>query len=378
MKKGFDRLRGVAAASAMGVGLLGGGSARAVTVTIPLSVTVSFTRGGVSWSGLWSGIGNTDFSCMSGQSITTTGGFSLTSGMSCFAISSASLSNTTTSSRSEFYNGGMSLVVGDVAAGHVLFVNPDGDVDLDLDPTGDTLTTDLVMDIIPGIDARIEYYFDPTRAVVRGVYTLTNTSGAEITTSALVMGNYGSGADTTVQATESGDLVVTDADKWVVTDDNGMDLYPTATIASHGGGATVIPKTVMKLGSAAAGASMQPDNYGYRYDLTIPAGATCRIMVFNEMTFTIADAVAGAADFESLADAGLAGLLTGLTMAEQDTIVNYAAGTACTAAVVAPPVVLNNDCCNDNDGIFSLGVPGLLGALGSLLLFRRRDTKNRH
>ena len=33
MKKGFDRLRGVAAASAIGVGLLGGGSARAVTVT---------------------------------------------------------------------------------------------------------------------------------------------------------------------------------------------------------------------------------------------------------------------------------------------------------------------------------------------------------
>ena len=145
----------------------------------------------------------------------------------------------------------MSLVVGDAVSGHVIFANPDGDVDL----TGDTLTTDLVVDIIPGIDAQIEYYFDPARAVVRGVYTLTNTSGAEITTSALVMGNYGSDDDTTVQATESGDLVVTDADMWVVTNDNGVAVGneatndPTATIASHGSGATVTPKTVMTLGS---------------------------------------------------------------------------------------------------------------------------------
>ncbi|MGB5440775.1 MAG: hypothetical protein WBN90_14145 [Gammaproteobacteria bacterium] len=248
-----------------------------------------------------------------------------------------------------------------------------------MDLTVDKLTTDLVVDIIPGIDAQIEYYFDPARAVVRGVYTLTNTSGAEITTSALVMGNYGSDDDTTVQATDSGDLVVTDADKWVVTDDNGVGFGPdpTATIASQGSGATVTPKTVMTLGSPSSSLD-GTDNYGYRYDLTIPAGATCRIMVFNEMSTSIAAATLGAADFESLLAANAAGLLTGLTMAEQDTIVNYAAGTACTAAGVAPPVALNNDCCNDNDGIFALGVPGLLGALGSLLLFRRRDTKNRH
>jgi len=365
MKKGFDRLRGVAAASAIGVaGLVGGGSARAVTATLPLNVTVG--------SAFWTSIDN-NTELMHGQSITTTGGFSVTSSMSGFAISDASITRTTPTSTtwSDFYDNGMSLAVG-----NVIFENPDATVDL----TGNTVNTDVVVDIIPGVDAQLEYFFDPNRNVVRGLYTLTNTTGAAITTSALVMGNYGSDSDTTVQATSSGDLVVTDADMWVVSNDSGVagddsaaGSDPTATVASYGTGASVMPKTVITVGSPAGGASGEVDNYGYRYDMTIPAGATCRVMLFNEMSTSIADAEAGAADFESLTAADAAGLLSGIGPNQQATIVNYSAA-GCAVEGGGGGVFFDDD---DDDGLFALGVPGLLGMLGSLVLFRQRGRKDR-
>ena len=68
MKKGFDRLRGVAAASAIGLGLLGGGagSARAVTVTTKtkvgfgtfVSVNTTSSSTVTATPTRWRGIGN--------------------------------------------------------------------------------------------------------------------------------------------------------------------------------------------------------------------------------------------------------------------------------------------------------------------------------
>ncbi|MFV9615972.1 MAG: hypothetical protein ACNYZG_08450, partial [Gammaproteobacteria bacterium] len=46
MKKGFDRLRGVAAASAMGLGLIGAGSVRAASTATPIT---KLTRGTAIW-----------------------------------------------------------------------------------------------------------------------------------------------------------------------------------------------------------------------------------------------------------------------------------------------------------------------------------------
>lgn len=374
MKKGFDRLRGVAAASAMGVaGLVGGGSARATSVSIP--------RDHVVGSAEWFSIGNlctpSNFECLlSGQSITTVGGFSKTASQIGYGIADAIITRPTTptgeltTTWDDFYDGGLSLAVG-----NVIFENPDNTVDL----VGNTLTSDVVVDIIDGIDAQVEYFFHPTRNLVRGLYTLTNTTAATINTRALVMGNYGSDENTTVQVTSSNDTLVEDTDLWVVTNDSGVvgddsvpnpdpetDFDPTATIATHGTGAGVIPRTVMTLGTPAGGASAKPDNYGYRYNLCIPAGSTVRIMVFNEMSTSIAAAVARAADFESLEAADAAELLTGLDALTQDEIANYVAGVG-----VCPGGG------GGDSSWFALGVPGLLGVLGSLLLFRQRGGKDR-
>jgi hypothetical protein len=121
-------------------------------------------------------------------------------------------------------------------------------------------------------------------------------------------------------------MVVDDADRWVVTDDNGAASGPVATIATYGTDADVMPVTAMTVGSATP-PSNNVDKFGYRYDLTIPANSTRRIMLFSEMTPTVGDATAAAADFESLAAADAAGLLVGLNAQAQEEIVNYRRGT---------------------------------------------------
>jgi len=334
MKKGFDRLRGVAAASAIGLGLLGGGagSVRAVSVTtktrvgfgtfVSVNTTSSSTITAAPTE--WSGIGNLS-NIMGNQSITTTGGFSLTTSESAFGISTA---------RHRFYayayEGAMFLAVG-----NNLFVNPDNTVDL----TDKNLTTDTVVDIVPGVDAQIQYSFysrhNSSRqgAVVRALYSVTNTTGGDIATSMLVMGNYGSDANTTVHGTSDGDLIVEATDYWVAsnryTEPGGMTYVSgvDSVISSHGAGAAVVPVVTMSPGSVSGGGSGKTDNFGYRYDVTIPAGETVRVMLFHEMSEWMTQALAAAPDFESLDAAGTAGLLTGLSSMQLSEIVNYAVAT---------------------------------------------------
>jgi hypothetical protein len=318
MKKGFDRLKGVAAAGAMGLSVLGAGvgSVRAATKTTRFSVAVT----GVAGTANWSSIGNTN-SILTQASATTTAGLTITSSASAFAITDAYFTSAApgTGAGTDFYDGGMSLAVG-----NTLFVNPVSTVDL----TGTTMTTNTVTDIIPGVNAQIQYYFDPDRFVVRGLYTMTNTTTSAISTSALVFGNMGSDSSTTVQATSSGDLVVGTDDNWIVTDDqttvsstsDGSD--PTNTLASHGTGAPVVPTWAMTLGSPTPPNSAM-DDYGMRYAVTIPAGGTVSVLVFQEMTNTVPLAIAHADDFASLAAANTAGLLTGLSSTQLSQIVNY-------------------------------------------------------
>lgn len=333
MKKGFDRLRGVAAASAMGLGLLGGaGSVRAVSVTTKTRVGFGTSTWYSSTSSStfvaipteWRGIGNLG-NVMHNQSITTTGGFSLTAGQSAFGISTAQHGH-----YAYVYDGAMFLAVG-----NNLFVNPDNTVDL----TDKNITTDTVVDIIPGVNAQIQYQFyssklNSTRpgGVVRALYSVTNTTGADISTSMLVMGNYYSDAKTTVQGTSDGDLIVEASDYWVASNNYIGDtpeytFYSDTVISTHGAGAAVVPVVAMTLGSISGGASGKTDNFGYRYDVTIPAGGTVRVMLFNEMSYLMTQALAAAPDFESLDAAGAAGLLTGLSPTQLSEIVNYGVAT---------------------------------------------------
>ena len=363
MNKGFDRLRGVAAASAMGLGLLGGvaGSVRAVTVTTKTRVGfntntwITTSSSTSSWTTVahpteWTGIGNLS-KVMSNQSITTSGGFALTASQSAFGISTAQYRH-----YAYVYDGAMFLAVG-----NNLFVNPDNTVDL----TDKTLTTDTVVDIVAGVDAQIQYHFieraDVNTAVVRALYSATNTTGSPISTSMLVMGNYWSDAKTTVQGTSDGDLIVEASDYWVASNNFIGDtpeyaFWSDTVISSHGAGAAVVPVVAMTLGSISGGASGKTDNFGYRYDVTIPAGGTVRVMLFNEMAQWMTDSLAAAPDFESLDAASAAGLLTGLSPTQLSEIVNYGPATDTDSDGVdnnadAFPINIAASVDADNDGL---------------------------
>ncbi|MFC1750844.1 hypothetical protein ACFL2V_18790 [Pseudomonadota bacterium] len=375
VKKGFDRLRGVATASVIGLGLLGGGSVRALTVTTKTrvgfntntwySTTPSSTIVAIPTE--WKTIGN-QTKVMGNQSIVTTGGFSLTTGQSAFGIADGVVRH-----YANVYDGAMFLAVD-----NNLFINPDNTVDL----TDDNLTTDTVTDITPGIDAQIQYYFNPDRPVVRALYSITNTTSAEISTSILVMGNYQSNANTTVQGTSDGDVIVEASDLWVASNNytGGPEyaFYSDTVVSSHGAGAAVVPVVAMSLGSPVGGSGLT-DNFGYRYDVTIPAGETVRVMLFNEMSEVMSGALAAAPDFETLAAANTAGLLTGLTATELSEIVNYETDADLDGVGDSTDTAPNDatQSTSTSSGSGSISPTGLLTLLGLPILFRHRKNKKR-
>jgi MYXO-CTERM domain-containing protein len=316
-RNGFERLRGVAAMALMGVGGLMGGSARAASRAMPVTVTqISF--GIVTWSDIQTRpmfSGNTVVTShgLHLGSTTKTGTLTHIHSERAFGLGSAAYSKHVNA-----FDNVLNLVVG----GHP-FVNPDATVDLS---GTTTLTTDTQVNVIPHINATVQYWFDPIRPVARALYTLTNTSASAVTTDLLVAGNLGSNLNTTVEATQSGNHTIDATDRWYVTSDNGLG-GPLVTTTRYGSGASVIPTNALTPGSGA-----RKDNYGLRYHVTVPANGTVRVLVFHELgnpaTVGVADALAAsAADFESLDSLDSAGLLNGITAAQRAQIVNYGSGS---------------------------------------------------
>ena len=371
-ESGFSRLKGLATAGAIGIaGLAGGNVARAASVGIPINIT----RG----AAFWSSVGN-NTSFPSSSTVTTTNGDVYTSDMTAFGIQDATLSD---GSGGTFSDGVDNALI--LAVNGNLFVNPDTTVDL----TGDTLTTDTVT-IVPGVDAQIRYNFFPGRPVVRGLFSLTNTTAAPISVNAAILGDYGSDSNTTVRATSDGDTTIENSDFWYITDDlsaptgpNGPTIDrskphgasspnavlgspdPRITLSRYGAGATVVPLNALTPGIAGPSQA----TFGLRYPVTIAAGQTVRIMVVMEMsdpTVSEAAAAAAAADFESLDALQTAGLLTGLTPTEQSQLINYGQSGG-PPPPATPPASLPT--------ATPTGLAALLAALGGLGFFELRRRK---
>ena len=360
---GFSRLRGLAAAGAIGIaGLAGGNVARAASATLPLNVT----RGAAAWTNIDN---NSNFP--SSGTVTTTNGDVYASKVDAFGIRDANLSDGASGSFGDAFDNALILSVD----GN-LFTNPDTTVDL----TGDTVTSDTVA-IVPGIDAQVRYTFFPGRPVARGLFSLTNTSGAPITVDAAILGDYGSDSSTAVRATSDGDTTIEATDFWYMTDDLGNPKGsgdalvnprkvnspngtgdPRITMTRYGAGAAVVPFNALTPGSGG------PDTAttGLRYPVTIAAGQTARILVFAEMSdpnIPEAAAVAAAASFESIDALQAAGLLSGISATELGEVINYGQGTQ-------PPAGTTVELPSNTPA----GLAALLAALGGLafLELRRR------
>ena len=419
MKKGFSRLKGVAAASVMGVGFMAAGSGRAVSLPsnsrwlgTSIRTTLAATISDKGLSATIQGIGGSDTSQTfeiggfmvnptsgtlynkfasslvthyvrsTGTWIPTNTRWTVTSSTvtgpgwpSCLngTVSNSSAANTVSgsftnnacwwtttgtttwdsvysistwmststhsvgshavtaggSSNPIAYSDAFDGVLGMSVDGTV-FKNPDGTLDF----TGDVVTSDPVT-FAGNIDAKIEYAFDGSRGGTsvggfRAMYTLINNSGAEKEVTVNIFGDLASDKYTTIQATESGDLLSDDADKWTVSSEMepGVETIlgwtPTMLVTRYGTGATVVPAQTSVLGEGdAVYTNKHNDAFANEYVLTIPAGETQRILVFIEAHMSNAGAEAAAADFESLTAAKNAGALEGLTTDQLKEVVNY-------------------------------------------------------
>ena len=332
MKKGFDRLRGVAAASALGLGMISGGSARAATVTFGITTTTA----GAKWQDINAGqvlaFGQSSLATVSGINFPNTS----VSGM---LINNASL----TSGIDNAFDG--VLFMATLQSGTTkLFNNPDDTVDL----TNNILTSDLQIDFLTGIDAQIEYYFHPSRPLVRALYSFENTTNSEITFQVYIGGNLQSGNATNIQSTSDDDTDVETSDLWIISSNRSTGTNPTIgtpdtpviTISRYGTGAAE-PKNGVQLANGVG-------IFGHLYDVTVPVNSTRRILVFAELNSSIDDAKISATDFETLEAAELAGLLTGFISNNItfDEIINYTEATS---------VDDNNNNSSDGDNDLSTG-----------------------
>jgi hypothetical protein len=285
--------------------------------------------------------------------------FSTTS--SAWGFSEASL-HTNSGTRHDAFDGAISWHVnatpGQGSAN--AYVSPSGTIDISPNfPTNPNVATTLTgaPQTLQGLTVTGEMFFSTTKAVARSTLILQNPSGAPITVTVLNASNFGSDQNTVLQATSSGDNVFDPTDNWFVSSETANPTPandPVLTVAFSGAAGAVRGSNVNAPGSG------QKDLFYENYTLTVPAGQTRRLMMFVQMSDTVAHAEADALTFNTTGSLQAAGLLNGLTPPQLAEVVNWNFS-------LAPVPTL---------GDWALrGMVGLLALLGvfSLGAFRRRS-----
>lgn len=245
-----------------------------------------------------------------------------------------------------------------------------------IDLTDNVATSDTITDIAPGIDASLQWTFLSSTSGVRGILTLTNTTGNDISGPVMALGDVGSNNVTTIHATSSGDKVLDDTDLWVMSNDNKVvdgepSEDPVIVFGIQGSEKSIADATELLGYSESKDQGRNEDQYVYQYNVTVPANSTIRIMNLMHMDFTNAQAITEAANFESRAALQEAGYLDGLSTDEINSIVNYFGGEAgLVAKAKAKAVAVAR---NSSSGSGSFGGAALLSLLGLAGLRRRRN-----
>jgi hypothetical protein len=210
--------------------------------------------------------------------------------------------------RHDAFDGAFNIKVNGTA-----FQDPTGTVDL----TGTTLTSNSV--VMSGLNVTEQYFFDPASPTVRVVVSLQNPTGAPITATVTWDNNLGSDSATAIVTTSSGDTLVTSADQWFISWDGTPTGDPTQSPVAFGPGASVTPTTLFAPGQTSA----TPDRFDEQYVVTVPAGATRRLMFFDRLYQDNATAQSQISTFATITSLQNAGLLAGLSGQQQSEIVNW-------------------------------------------------------
>ncbi len=199
--------------------------------------------------------------------------------------------------------------------------SPGGVVDISPSPINPSVPTTVTgtTQSLQGLNVSGQMYFMTSKAVVRSILNLQNPTNAPITVSVLSASNLGSDANTTVQATSSGDNLFDAADNWFVSSQHAVPTTaddPILTYAFQGPNAAVRGTNI---GTFQNG----NDNFNEAYTVTVPANGTASLMMFVQMSDTVANAQTDTAAFDSLSALNSGGYLAGLTQAQLAQIVNW-------------------------------------------------------
>ncbi len=360
-KTGFQRLRGLAAASLTATAGLLAGSARAVAppASFPAGGNVYINlsnggTGGITWRDVGGTSPSSRFSIGNASSSTT---YTYTYTSSTPSGGTSTWTTTSSSIYSSAFDGFFSLQVNDT-----WFVNPDGSLNDNIVVGGRSISSDTVSDIAPDIDASIEYRFYGDRRLVRALFTLTNTGTETRDVSALIAGALNYGDNITVQATSDSDTTAEQSDSWLMLNASSLGSDPSwqpGVLLQRFGDAGLRPTAQTMLGAG------ENNEFGDKYRLRLAPGATARIMLFAELSQSNATLLAAADDYASLSSLDTAGLISDLSVATRDSIVNYNA----TVTGVSKPAAKDDD-----EILGSVPVTLLLG-LGLLALRRRTSSQ---
>jgi hypothetical protein len=171
-----------------------------------------------------------------------------------------------------------------------------------------------------GLTVQGQLYFLPGKAVARSILKLTNPTGAAITVNVNNNTNRGSDANTRHLATSSGDAVVDATDNWFISDQNSPGLAPDPVL-------TFAYSLTGNRGAANPFPTNGIDKFFQFYTLTIQPGQTQSLMIFVQMSATLANAQADAVNFNSMAR---------LSVPELQQIVNWTYVAVPTEPTVVP------------------------------------------
>ncbi|HEX4954150.1 MAG TPA: carboxypeptidase regulatory-like domain-containing protein [Thermoanaerobaculia bacterium] len=160
-----------------------------------------------------------------------------------------------------------------------------------------------------GLTVRRKVFVPADAAFVRYLEVFDNPGVAPITFDAKIDTDVGSNTATVVVVTSSGDLTLTPADNFIITDDTDNALDPVVTHVLAGPAGAVRPSV----------ASFSSDDISYTYRLTVEPGGRVILMHFGTQRTLRSQALTAAGELVALSGSAL----SGMTAAEQAQVVNF-------------------------------------------------------
>lgn len=187
------------------------------------------------------------------------------------------------------------------------------------------------------LNITVEYYAAADSATLRTLVSFQNPMAGPVTISVYWASNVGSDSSTFVSGTSSGDTIFTTGDRWVVTTDDPTDTSLTTPVNTHVlFGPCNPPVKPQNVTEVVFEYNSSRDGIGATYTITVPAGATRRLLFFNQMNPTNADAFAAATMFNASSSLGN-DLLAGLAPDQLGEVVNWSFGCVFLPLVMRSP-----------------------------------------